>query len=435
VAAAGLSPPFALLADEARALLTRLDRVKPFAVDTPMVDAAGVSLAARYAIDVALSPARRELRERVLAFVRWVTESDGTVSPADAQARFTTMRLRFNAVLTQFDIFADVLTQRAQHGFGLWLAGLDVLAADALQLRGDYYAPPPVICYMDRGHGAAIRRARTRLPGGEDNPVAIIRVPRERMVGTGVASSLVHEVGHQGSELLDLLPGLRDLLRAQQRGSDAERAPWILFERWISEIMADCWSVARVGITSTLGLMGVMSLPRAFVFRIGLDDPHPFPWIRVLLSCQIGAAFYPDPQWARLAGVWRTFYPPTDLPEQKRDLLAALESRLPTFVDLLVQHRPKALRGATLSEALGVGDRQPAALRHLATTWAHNPELMHRAPPSEVFAVLGQARADARLTPRQESRIAAGLLSRWAQQSNAEETRRAAERAGAAPGN
>ena len=37
------------------------------------------------------------------------------------------------------------------------------------------------------------------------NPVAIIRVPRERMVGHGIASSLVHEVGHQGAALLGLV--------------------------------------------------------------------------------------------------------------------------------------------------------------------------------------------------------------------------------------
>ena len=60
------------------------------------------------------------------------------------------------------------------------------------------------MCYLDRGHGAAIRRARARLPGGGMSPVAIIRVPRERMVGAGIASSLVHEVGHQAAALLDL---------------------------------------------------------------------------------------------------------------------------------------------------------------------------------------------------------------------------------------
>jgi hypothetical protein len=39
---------------------------------------------------------------------------------------------------------------------------------------------------------------------------------------------------------------------------------------------------------------------------------------------------------------------------------------------------------------------------------------MRRAPPSLVFAVLGQARADGRLSPEQESRIAANVLTHWA---------------------
>ena len=72
------------------------------------------------------------------------------------------------------------------------------------------------VCYLDRGVGAAIRRARTRLPGGGDNPAAIIRVPRERMVGGGIASSLVHEVGHQAAALLGLVSSLRPVLRAQR---------------------------------------------------------------------------------------------------------------------------------------------------------------------------------------------------------------------------
>jgi len=142
-------------------------------------------------------------------------------------------------------------------------------------LPGDYYEAPPVICYLDRGAGAAIRRARTRLPGGGDNPVAIIRVPRERMVGSGIASSLVHEVGHQAAALMDLVNSLRPELQGLQRGSGSTTDAWTFWEHWISEIAADFWSVARVGVASTLGLMGVVSLPRAFVFRLSFDDPHP----------------------------------------------------------------------------------------------------------------------------------------------------------------
>src|SRR6185503_15925566 len=235
----------------------------------------------------------------------------------------------------------------------VWLSGLDVVSADALELPG-YYRAPPIICYLDRDIGAAIRRARTRLPGGGENPVAIIRVPRERMIGTGIASSLVHEVGHQAAALLDLVDSLRPALRRMQR--DATPAPfvWQIWERWISEIVADFWSVARVGITSTLGLMAVVSLPRAFVFRISEDDPHPTPWIRVKLSCAIGKALYPHAQWDHLAQLWEQYYPTAGLDQRNRALFAMLNEAIPSFVTLLIQHRPKLLRGASLREAMAV---------------------------------------------------------------------------------
>src|SRR5262249_1220878 len=193
--------------------------------------------------------------------------------PAEAQRRFTFLRLRFNVVISQSEIFRDVLAQRSEHETGVWVAGLDDLAADALELPG-YYQAPPVVCYVDRSHGAAIRRARTRLPGGDENPVAIIRVPRERLVGSGIASSLVHEVGHQAAALLDLVNSFRPALQVEQRTGGTEQLAWQLWERWTSEIISDFWSVAKVGIASTTGLIGVVSLPRAFIFRFDLEDPH-----------------------------------------------------------------------------------------------------------------------------------------------------------------
>src|SRR5262249_21147629 len=161
--------------------------------------------------------------------------------------------------------------------------GLDVAAQDALQLPGHYYNAPPVICHLHRGLGGAIRRARTRLPGGGENPVSVIRVPRERMIGYGIASSLVHEVGHQAAALLGLVESLRPVLQeVRNSAAPPERSAWRLWERWISEIIADFWAIAKVGIASTVGLIGIVSLPRWFVFRVNVDDPHPFPWIRVI---------------------------------------------------------------------------------------------------------------------------------------------------------
>ena len=294
-----------LLTHETRALLARLALVKPFALQELMLPAAALLPAAQVAIDRFLITGRRELRRLLHVYLRWLQQPDnGGDTPAEAQRRFTILRLKFNIVLIQFDMFADVITQRSESETGVWLSGLDVVAADALALPG-YYESPPIICYLDRDVGAAIRRARTRMPGGGENPVAIIRVPRERMVGTSIASSLVHEVGHQAAALLDLVESLRPTLRGLQRGAGRRaRTVWQLWERWISEIVADFWSVARVGIASTLGLIGVVSLPRAFVFRLNVDDPHPIPWIRVKLSAAIGDALYPHPQWRQLSATW-----------------------------------------------------------------------------------------------------------------------------------
>jgi hypothetical protein len=410
--------PAWLIEQEARAILVRLARVRPFALQETMVAAAAPSPAAIAAIDRFLLEGRHELRDEVRGFLRWLRGAAGTVPPTDLQRRFTVIRLRFNNVLSHFDLFSDAITQRSEADDGVLLGGLDVAASDALRLRGHYYEPPPIICYLDRGPGAAIRRARTRLPGRKENPVAVIRVPRERMVGHGIASSLVHEVGHQGAALLGLVDSLRVAIQQHRRSLPPERArSWQYWQRWISEIVADFWSVGRVGVTSTLGLIGVVSLPQWFVFRINVDDPHPTPYVRVLLSCAIGKRLYPHAQWDRVAAAWDAMYPLSAIGDERRAVIEALLPTIPEFTDFLAAFRPPALRGDTLGHALSFPDRAPERLLGLHRRWSESPELMRSAPPSLVFAVLGQARLAGELDPEPEARQLHGVITAWALRS------------------
>ena len=327
----------------------------------------------------------------------------------EAQRRFTILRLRFNTVLTQFDMFADVITQRSENETGVWLSGLDVAAADALALPG-YYEPPPVICYLDRDIGAAIRRARTRMPGGGENPVAIIRVPRERMVGTGIASSLVHEVGHQAAALLDLVNSLRPMLRGLQRGADRR---------------------ARLAALGTLDFRDrrrfLVGRPR----RHRLDarpDGRGQPAARIRLPPQRGRsasdsvdsrqaqrghgeALYPHPQWRQLSAMWESVLSPLACAADTQGCLPTLQASMPAFVALLVNHRPAALRGRSLAEVMDAGPRQPARLAALYQAWHAEPSDMYRASPSLVFAVMGQARADGKVSPEDESFLLGKLLT------------------------
>jgi hypothetical protein len=413
-------PPYArwMLAQESRALLTRLARVKPFVLQETMLPAAGLLPRSQTAIESFLIGGRRHLKALVDQYLGWLGSPRAAESSAEeAQRRFSILRLRFNSVLMQFDLFNDVITQRSEDETGVWLSGLDVVSADALQLTDHYYDAPPVICYLDRGVGAAIRRARTRMPGGGENPVAIIKVPRERMVGSGIASSLIHEVGHQAAALLELVESLRPVLKGLQRGSPGESVAWQLWERWIPEIVADFWSVARIGVGSTTGLMGVVSLPRAFVFRLNFDDPHPAPWIRVKLSAAMGQALYPQPHWANLTQLWEEYYPLARLAPKQQRLFTMLDRTMPGLVAVLVNHRPALLRGRSLTEALNLGERHPFRLRALLARWRVAPEEMYQARPTVVFAAIGQGRVEGKISPEEESAVLAKLLTHWALQS------------------
>jgi hypothetical protein len=404
---------------EAKALLQRLEQVKPFALHLPMVAAAAPSVPAQAAIESFLSDGRRSLRLLIARYIAWLEGPGKSATPAEGQRRFVLLRLRFLTVTTQFEIFADALSQRSQHGYGEWLGGLDVAAGDALELPGTPYEAPPLICYLDRGHGAAIRRARTRLPGGGDNPVGIIRIPRERMVGSGISSSLVHEVGHQGAALLDLVDPLREKLRARQTGRErAVASAWSSYGGWISEIIADFWSVARLGIASTMGLMSVVALPRPFVFRVTPGEVHPTPWIRVKISCAIGRALFPDPQWDRAGAMWEALYPLEGLDTERRVTLAAIESVLPEFVRLLIGHRPEALRGRTLGEAMPLDEVAPHRLRQIYAHSRSRPEAMAELDPMVALAAVGQAKFDGAITADQESRVVVRLLRYWALKSS-----------------
>jgi hypothetical protein len=400
---------------EARALLVRLGRLRPFALHETMVPAAAPALGTQIILERYLAAGRRELRARIAKFLGWLSGPGRTAVPAQIHRHFVFLRLRFNVVLSDFDLFADVLTQRSEHDTGPWLAGLDVVARDALAIPGHDSGLPAVICYLDRGHGAAIRRARTRLPGGGDNPVAIVRIPRERMIGAGIASSLVHEVGHQGAALLDLNNTTRIAVAEHRALGKREKLAWRYWERWISEILADLWAIARVGVGSTTGLMTIVSLPRPFVFHIGGDDPHPMPWIRVRLSCALGAALYPDPQWRKLAELWAELYPLNqELSVPHRTTIAALEETMPEFVRVLLEHRPAALKGRSIFEALRSDDRAPTRLRQRFYSWRNRFRVMRAEAPSLAFAVLAQARADGSITPEHESRLIGDLLTYWA---------------------
>lgn len=407
-----------LMEQEVDGLIGRMQMVKPFSLHETMVPAALPAGDMLRRIDAYLGDGRQSLIVAARSFLRWVKSANAERSKSEQVYRqYVFLRLQMNAALTQFDVFVDAITQRSETNTGVLLAGLDVLARDALNITGAPYVTPPLICYLDRGVGAAIRRARTRLPGGGENPVAIIRVPRERMVGLGIASSLVREAGHQGAALIELLPTLRkamEPLLLNVPSEAAPRNPWTYWNRWISEIVADLWSVSRLGIASTLGLMNVVSLPRVFVFRSNTDDPHPTPWIRVLLSAEIGRQLYPHPQWDRLTRLWHSIYPVNRRDVEGAQTIALLQDHLPIFVGWLLRQVIPQMQGRSVLQSLADADVTPTALDEHLERWSRDAGYTDRLRPCQTFALIGYSRLNRARTPVHEIPLISRLLTRWA---------------------
>jgi hypothetical protein len=128
----------------------------------------------------------------------------------------------------------------------------------------------------------------------------------------------------------------------------------------------------------------------------------------------MGRALYPHPQWSNLESAWVSYYPPTQLSATVGKVVTIVEKTTPAFVDLLLHHRPKALRGSSLADALPLKDRQPTRLTRLWRAWLANPVMMYKAPPTIAFATINQAKANGDLQPEDEGALVSDLLRSWA---------------------
>jgi hypothetical protein len=164
-------------------------------------------------------------------------------------------------------------------------------------------------------------------------------------------------------------------------------------------------------------LISLVSLPSAFVFRRSDGDPHPTPWLRVKLSCALGAALYPDPCWSRLASAWEAFYPKSGAPPRERAELSRREQLIPRLCAALLEQQLPALGGARLHDILRRSNRHPAGSGAHSSSWPRSLASLRRAPPTLAFAALGSAREAGLLGPEGEAELLASLLEHWALKS------------------
>ncbi|MGB7069899.1 MAG: hypothetical protein WBD22_10425 [Pyrinomonadaceae bacterium] len=309
-----------------------------------------------------------------------------------------------------FDTFMDVLTQRHTPELGRLLAGCDVLALDAIRKPHPALSivePPIVAC--DRGFGARTFREYIRFPGGGYNPMPLIQIPYSRLREKYNLTSILHEVGHEAMVRCGLITALPKALHQGLKKAGAPTDIRDLYVRWTSEIGPDLWSFCASGIAQAGAIREILALPPTHAFRIIWNDPHPPPYIRVLMSFDWCRQVWGSGVWDRWEREWRDLYPLESAPHSAREVIRRSSQFVPIVSRILLKTKFRCLSGKKITDLFNMSILAPTKIQQRIGT-ADSPRCELRGlPPSAHLAVFRLLKEEATLDEESLDR----LMTRW----------------------
>jgi hypothetical protein len=301
---------------------------------------------------------------REFAIVRAQCNAARSLAALDEVANsIIVFREKYMRVETLIDFYGDAINSRTNPELGAKLRAFDYVAGMSMQraLRPMGRATPPVLTYLDKGLGASILRAGLRLwDGGTLSPVAAIKITFHNQ---DRPTAIVHETGHQVAALL----GWNEELTAAiakglvQEGEEVAR----IWSSWATEVAADAYCFANVGLAAVAALSDVIGGSPAQVFAYNPGGVHPISYLRVLLGYAMARRFFGRGIWDDLENAWRTRYALQLAPLSLAPILVALERAVPKVVEISLLSPMRAFGGRTLAQLLDPALVSPEALAHL----------------------------------------------------------------------
>jgi hypothetical protein len=320
------------------------------------------------------------------------------------------LELDLSKAFTFFDTYTDVLTQRTTSPLGSLLAGCDVLAWDALKKDHpalDNVEPPLVYC--DRGFGASILREEVRLPDGTPNPMPLIQIPYSRLKEKYNLTSIHHEVGHQALKRTGLQAAIPKALRAALARAGASETIQQMFSLWSSEIGPDFWAFCCTGIAQPAATREILALPPAHVMRVSGSDPHPPPYVRVLLCLEWTRHVWGRGEWDSWERQWEQCYPLELAPARTQQVLREARTYIPIVSSTLLNTKFRVLDGRMIPDLFDMTALAPWRLQAVAATARSGCLNLSGLSPSAQLAVFRVVRDRGEWTEEQINRV----MSKW----------------------
>lgn len=198
------------------------------------------------------------------------------------------------AIEKVWDFYFELFGQR-QTRFADWLLSCDRIALDCYQytylglgLAKSVPAPPP-FSYMRTGFSPATFRRDIPLEklGSLHNPFPLIQLPYHRLMNPWTLGAVLHEVSHNLQNDLALDKVVPDAM--EQRLLREGLPPFVAatWKRWNRELFADVCGLLFGGPAIIASLMDVVGRSRPATLTFSPGAPHPTPFLRTLISCEL----------------------------------------------------------------------------------------------------------------------------------------------------
>lgn len=298
------------------------------------------------------------LRGSLLKMTSRVTDaaSAATENPsAEHVTRLVTQKDHAHTVVQAiekvWDFYFELFGQR-QTRFADWLLSCDRIALDCYQytylglgLAKSVPAPPP-FCYMRTGFSPATFRRDIPLSrlGSLHNPFPLIQLPYHRLMNPWTLGAVLHEVSHNLQNDLNLDKVIPQQMERRLLKDGMPQFVAGTWRRWNRELFADVCGLLFGGPAVIASLMDVVGRARPNTLTFSPGAPHPTPFLRTLISCELLRRMGFDGEAHEYRRAWLRLYPNPRSGDIPRPILDTFDRACALIVDQ-VCHQPYAQLG------------------------------------------------------------------------------------------
>jgi hypothetical protein len=272
-----------------------------------------------------------------------------------------------------WDFYFELFGQR-QSRFCDWLLSCDRVALDCYQYAylglgsaRSVPAPPP-FSYMRTGFSPATFRRAVPLQrlGLQKNPFPLIQLPYHRLMNPWTLGAVLHEVSHNLQNDLELDKAVPEAVEQRLLNAGMPRFVAATWKRWNREMFADMCGLLFGGPAIVASLMDVVGRARPNTMTFSPGAPHPTPYLRTFLSCELLRRMGFPSEAAEYRRTWNRLYPNPRAAAIPAPILDTFDQAHALVVDTMCYRKYSQLGNKSLAEVLRFEPKEQVMIEEAA---------------------------------------------------------------------